>query len=357
MKTITYYFYMVLAMVLCVNPAFALDSTAPAFNATTTAVPTTAPAAPYLLDSGMGNMNYWYYNNSDSSPTPAGHMRISSCGSGSSSYGDWCSVYSYTNDNKICNNGFYPYIALTPYNMQSSYVNQSNACVTGSPGQSGTRYYFYAYISAINDGSNYRPGTSYRWDLYCYPSAVTMPSYDSSCYNFANSARRSVLLWETGFVNNSTPWSKSGSFNLNRTCPSGYSQHVVMNLTNPNTPNANWDMQGLGICVTGVSGSTVSYLRTIKANYLNVTLSKSRSTYGETIYVGNYNYFYWGLGSFYSAGSSIMHDANVSNNYTRSDYTNYNTNDTFTYQLYCYPPGMTAPGYSYLCSTSYYPFD
>ena len=369
--------------------AKAADSTASAFTGPSGVTPVTTTIRPYLLDSGYGNMNYYISPNNDNTPTPAGHMRLTganTCFSGNTSYPSYCTVYSLTNTGALCKANFNAYVAVTPINSGNAATGGTQACVYSQATQDGanSRYRFNAYVSAMATGATtYGPTTSYRWDLYCYPTGTPFPPNDSVCDGPTN-IRQSILLWATGVISAPPDTNTMHYSTIGRRCPADHSAYFTIatnksygattssgssGYSSTGTANANL-MTGFGACIRRISSTnandyTIEYLTNHR--YTRVQWGSSNSYNVNHVYLDVTGYYLWNIDKTWYAWPpnnkvvySIAPTGNLNNfNVTTTGQENDrdNTGD-LTWTQYCYPPGYAPPAYNTTsCSTGVAPYN
>jgi len=364
--------------------SFGADSTTPPYSVggNPSPVPTVIPSQSYLLDSGYVNAMNITVPDAPGAPealTPGYAINYGVTMSGSvPSYPPTvvAGVYSY----HLCPSDFIAVPIVIPTQSIVQGSEAMRACVRNFGNAWGNGYLILVLVNGVSNSSgNIIPATSFNWSVYCYqranypkflPSEATI-SDNVACGSPATTNNApSIILWSTGYINGpASTTAKTASFSLPRACPPNYTPYVIMHLANPNLgsisdlytaliPNSSMALRGVGVCVTGVSGQTVSYLRSTKTTFNQTTVYESTWS-GDTIYGSICDSAYTNSCSRrldYSArpGYHLVNGVTISS-------TNLPLNDAvqdmYSYELYCYPPGFTVPNYSNLCTQGNYPFN
>jgi hypothetical protein len=354
----------------------AADSSEGSFSGSVT-TPTVTSNQPYLLDTGYADVS----TAEPGVPGPSTYPAAGSVWGGGGGWTYWGAAGAppairltiYTNP-RLCPPGISkPVVTLSPYKSLAQGSESMRACadaITHTP--DGKRYWFGVWVNTVtNSAGTLLPATSFYWSVYCYPqtsnfSNTTNPIAISAAPGGACAPANStytpqILLWSSGIVN-STSTTTSNTFTLPRACPTSYTPYVIMGLTNPSTryTGVSYGMAGVGVCVTGVSGTTVTYLKGIQS----LQTDSYRTTLADGYWIGE-DAGAWTSFSTKSAqsymdkiDSSISPGYHVVNKLKYDEYfdASVGNKDTYTYQLYCYPQGLSVPAAGAYCSTANFPF-
>jgi|GEM_PF-4300478 len=337
----------------------AVDSTQSPFMTGTTATqtPPVIRAQPYVLEQGYLDISgssvsnaYWLYGTALCATTIANSAGTLTC-------------QTYFMTTKGCPTTDSPYIEVYPMKPQITQGETGGICI-GAIVNYGPTAGMFVYL---NGGMSY--GTSYPYNYgaygtlnvsmvgftaYCYPPGITPPPYEGTYCGPAPSSYSAgtPILWDTGYVSWPTNTGSEQHFlTTNRICPYGYQPYATIVSTKTWVNGGNYFILGGGVCVNGMANSggnyySVAYLAV--SNYTAQGVSNFSNLYqGNTYTLREYGNVNAGIGpGNYNFVSSI------SDTYG----TGINDKGGLQWTVYCYPPGVSPPGYSPNCAIGQAPF-